>query len=97
MGLEFLWSLNQSSPGTLTVRQHVPAARFLPSFHHPGLMVVTLLATLSLPAIPSQPGAPETTAVGKEHVIIEWLKPESDGGSEISNYIVDKREKSSTR
>lgn len=48
-------------------------------------------------AIPSPPGTPEATAVGKEHVIIEWLKPESDGGSEIKNYIVDKREKSSTR
>lgn len=35
--------------------------------------------------------------MGKEHVIIEWVKPESDGGSEIKNYIVDKREKSSTR
>lgn len=50
-----------------------------------------------LSATPSQPGSPEATAVGKEHVIIEWLKPESDGGSEISNYIVDKRETNSTR
>lgn len=48
-------------------------------------------------AIPSPPGEPEITAVGKEHVIIEWLKPESDGGSEIKNYLVDKREKSSVR
>lgn len=56
-----------------------------------------ILDRLAIPAIPSQPGTPETTAVGKEHVIIEWLKPESDGGSELSNYIVDKREKSSTR
>lgn len=60
-------------------------------------MVVALLTSPPLPAIPSPPGTPETTAVGKEHVIIEWLKPESDGGSEISNYIVDKREKSSSR
>ncbi len=58
---------------------------------------VSDLSHPSLPAIPSQPGTPEATAVGKEHVIIEWLKPESDGGSEIKNYIVDKREKSSTR
>lgn len=35
--------------------------------------------------------------MGKEHVIIEWLKPESDGGSEIKTYFVDKREKNSTR
>lgn len=52
---------------------------------------------LSFPAVPSPPGAPEATAVAKEHIIIEWLKPESDGGSEIKNYIVEKREKSSTR
>lgn len=35
--------------------------------------------------------------MGKEHVVIEWLKPESDGGSEIKTYLVDKRESSSTR
>lgn len=58
---------------------------------------VTLTYLPSSSATPSQPGTPEATAVGKEHVIIEWLKPESDGGSEIKNYIVDKREKSSTR
>lgn len=58
----------------------------LPDLSHPSIL-----------ATPSQPGTPEATAVGKEHVIIEWLKPESDGGSEIKNYIVDKREKSSTR
>lgn len=58
---------------------------------------VSDLSYPSSPAIPSQPGTPEASAVGKEHVIIEWLKPESDGGSEIKNYIVDKREKSSTR
>jgi titin len=52
---------------------------------------------VSLLAIPTPPGTPETTAVGKEHVIIEWMKPESDGGSEIKTYMVDKREKSSTR
>lgn len=55
------------------------------------------MSNLSFSAIPSQPGTPEATGVGKEHVVIEWLKPESDGGSEIKNYIVDKREKSSTR
>ncbi|KAI4788997.1 hypothetical protein KUCAC02_035499, partial [Chaenocephalus aceratus] len=47
--------------------------------------------------ITSQPGTPEVMAVAKEHVVIEWLKPETDGGSEIKTYLVDKREKSSTR
>ncbi|KAK6485023.1 titin-like [Huso huso] len=46
---------------------------------------------------PSAPGAPEIVSAGKDHVIIEWLKPETDGGSEISNYLVDKREKKSVR
>lgn len=36
-------------------------------------------------------------SVGKEHVIIQWTKPESDGGSEIKDYLVDKRERKSLR
>lgn len=48
-------------------------------------------------AIPSQPGIPEEVGAGKEHIIIQWTKPESDGGNEISNYLVDKREKKSLR
>lgn len=40
---------------------------------------------------------PESVSAGKEHIIIQWLKPESDGGSEISTYLVDKREKRSLR
>lgn len=48
-------------------------------------------------AVPTPPGTPDITAIGKEHVIIEWFKPENDGGSEIKNYLVDKREKSSVR
>ena len=40
---------------------------------------------------------PVAVGVGKEHVIIQWQKPESDGGSEISTYLVDKREKRSLR
>lgn len=35
--------------------------------------------------------------VGKEHIIIQWSKPESDGGSEIKDYLVDKRERKSLR
>lgn len=48
-------------------------------------------------AIPTQPGAPEEVSVGKEHIIIQWSKPESDGGSEIKDYLVDKRERKSLR
>ena len=37
------------------------------------------------------------TAANKEHIIIEWEKPETDGGSEITTYLVDRREKRSLR
>lgn len=40
---------------------------------------------------------PEFVSAGKEHIIIQWLKPESDGGNEIRTYLVDKREKKSLR
>lgn len=36
-------------------------------------------------------------SAAKEHIIIQWLKPESDGGNEIRTYLVDKREKKSLR
>uniref|UniRef100_A0A4W3IP84 Fibronectin type-III domain-containing protein n=1 Tax=Callorhinchus milii TaxID=7868 RepID=A0A4W3IP84_CALMI len=47
--------------------------------------------------VPSQPGEPQFVAVGKEHIIIQWMKCETDGGAEIRNYLVDKREKRSVR
>lgn len=56
-----------------------------------------LLTYCSVTAITSPPGVPDITAVGKDHVVIEWLKPDSDGGSEIKNYLVEKREKKSVR
>eukprot|EP00061_Rhincodon_typus_P019056 g48497.t1 len=53
----------------------------------------TVSVNVKVLAIPSPPSEPEVVAVGKEHIIIQWLKPETDGGAEISNYLVDKREK----
>ena len=47
--------------------------------------------------MPSPPGVPEILAVGEDFATIEWLKSESDGGSEITHYLVEKHEKKSAR
>ncbi|CAG2161698.1 unnamed protein product [Oppiella nova] len=41
---------------------------------------------------PSAPGVPEVTEVGGDFVNLHWEKPESDGGSRIQGYIIEKRE-----
>lgn len=41
---------------------------------------------------PSPPGTPTVTSVGDDFVHLEWTKPESDGGSRIQGYWIDKRE-----
>ena len=52
---------------------------------------------LAITAVPSSPGAPEILAVGKDFATIEWLKPESDGGSPLTSYLIESREKKSIR
>lgn len=49
------------------------------------------------PAVPTPPGAPEILASGKDFATIEWLKPESDGGSPLTHYLVERRERKSAR
>lgn len=52
----------------------------------------------SLPAaVPSPPGAPEVVASGKDFATVQWLKPESDGGSPLIHYLVERRERKSAR
>jgi hypothetical protein len=41
---------------------------------------------------PSPPGVPNVTEVGGDFVNLSWEKPESDGGSRIQGYWIDKRE-----
>ncbi|GLH11531.1 Titin, partial [Gryllus bimaculatus] len=41
---------------------------------------------------PSAPGTPKVTEVGGDFVNLSWDKPESDGGSRIQGYWIDKRE-----
>lgn len=47
--------------------------------------------------IPSPPKHLEITSVTKESMTLCWARPDSDGGSEISGYVIERREKNSLR
>jgi len=42
--------------------------------------------------VPSPPGTPQVTKVGRGYAELKWELPRSDGGSRITGYIVEKRE-----
>ncbi|XP_025833492.1 twitchin isoform X4 [Agrilus planipennis] len=44
---------------------------------------------------PEAPGKPQVTDWDKDHVDLEWEAPKSDGGSPITGYIIQKKEKGS--
>lgn len=45
------------------------------------------------PDKPAIPGAPlSTTEIGDTFVSLKWVPPESDGGSPITNYIIERRD-----
>ncbi|KAG8239130.1 hypothetical protein J437_LFUL018920 [Ladona fulva] len=44
---------------------------------------------------PDSPGKPAITDWDKDHVDLEWTPPKSDGGSPITGYIIQKKEKGS--
>ena len=46
--------------------------------------------------VPSAPGAPDIQAVGGDFVNLSWEKPESDGGSRVKGYWIEKREANSS-
>ncbi|CAJ1057448.1 titin-like [Xyrichtys novacula] len=46
---------------------------------------------------PSAPSTPTATAVTGDSVVLTWERPESDGGSEIDGYILEKRDKEGVR
>ena len=50
-----------------------------------------------LTAIPDAPGTPEPSNVTGNSITLTWARPESDGGNEIQQYILERREKKSTR
>ena len=47
--------------------------------------------------MPDAPDRPDITNVDRNEISISWSPPESDGGSRITSYIVEKRDTSSTR
>ena len=47
--------------------------------------------------VPEAPDKPQVTAVDITQITITWSPPDSDGGSPIKGYIIEKKETSSTR
>ncbi|KAF0296563.1 Twitchin [Amphibalanus amphitrite] len=43
--------------------------------------------------VPGKPGAPEATDWSTSHVELTWAEPASDGGSPITGYIIEKRDR----
>lgn len=46
---------------------------------------------------PSAPSTPTASAVTGDSVVLTWERPETDGGSEIDGYILEKRDKEGVR
>lgn len=59
----------------------------------------TLLPTIAKDPFvaPGQPGRPEPVDWNKDHVDLKWDAPISDGGAPIQAYIIEKKERGSTR
>merc|ERR1711879_372776 len=47
--------------------------------------------------VPSQVPQPEITNICAKFVVVNWIRPESDGGSAIDGYVIQKREKTSSK
>lgn len=47
--------------------------------------------------VPNAPKSLEITSVTKDTMTLCWARPESDGGSEIAGYVIERREKNSLR
>lgn len=45
-----------------------------------------------MPDPPGKPGKPKATNWDKDFVDLEWTKPKDDGGAEITQYVVEKRD-----
>ena len=47
--------------------------------------------------VPSRPGMPEVSNVNSSGCTVTWKRPDSDGGAEIDGYVVERRERKSSR
>uniref|UniRef100_A0A8C3S6J0 Titin n=1 Tax=Chelydra serpentina TaxID=8475 RepID=A0A8C3S6J0_CHESE len=47
--------------------------------------------------VPNPPKSLEITSVTKDSMTLCWARPDSDGGNEISGYVIERREKNSLR
>uniref|UniRef100_A0ABM0M0Q4 Titin-like n=1 Tax=Saccoglossus kowalevskii TaxID=10224 RepID=A0ABM0M0Q4_SACKO len=47
--------------------------------------------------VPEAPGKPKVMEVDATFMTIRWSEPESDGGSKITNYVVERKDEFSTR
>lgn len=56
-----------------------------------------LLRCIRVTDEPGPPGRPEATDWDRDHIDLRWTPPLKDGGSPITGYIVEKREKDSPR
>lgn len=46
---------------------------------------------------PGQPHTPEVNTITKTTMVVEWGKPGADGGSAVSGYYLERRDKKSVR
>lgn len=59
-----------------------------------GVITAIVFTSASTPFdVPSRPGRPETTDIRDDQCDIQFEKPQSDGGSRITGYIVEKKDK----
>ena len=47
--------------------------------------------------VPGQTGRPQVSTVMKDSAVITWTRPSDDGGNEVTNYHIDKKERNSLR
>lgn len=51
------------------------------------------ISYFSFPDEPGKPGTPEVIDYDKDHMDLKWDPPTSDGGSPITGYVVEKKDK----
>lgn len=56
---------------------------------------MSIIICYLLKAAPSAPQSVHVRNMGKDNLTVEWSAPESDGGSRIKKYIVEKSKKES--